>query len=122
MNINTSIVTIRLPGRDKTISTPAFLSRLIICLNRTYLRTQSVKLEDDVVSILFEDYDKVLEWINGLRTLKHSTMYNFIKDETSLMVSLPEFGSQRKLTATWIFHKSKAIYLNTVIYKLLREK
>jgi hypothetical protein len=119
--MNSRIINVRIPSQNKTVSTPAFLSRFVFCLNHHGLCTNSVELNDtnNFISIEFSDYNKFIKWINGLHNKANENTYNFIKEHSSVAVTLPEYGASQ-LIATWRFHKSKARQLDNIVFKLLR--
>lgn len=119
--MNSRIINVRIPSQNKTISTPAFLSRLVFCLNHHKLCTKSVTLENNTVSIVFESYPKFIKWIGGIHSRSNANAYNLIKNNTSISVTLPDYESDSKsLIATWTFPKAKAKALDATVFKLLR--
>ena len=117
--MNSRIINVRIPSQNKTVSTPAFLSRMVFCLNHHKLCTNSIKFDGDEVSIVFNDYAKFIKWIGNIKSHTNENTYNLIKNNTSIAVTLPPF-SESNLIATWKFDKSKAKAVDNTVFKLLR--
>lgn len=118
--MNPSVITIRIPGQNRSIETPSFLTRLMVSLNHHKLLTQSATVDDNNVSIVFADYEKFMKFIKNIREKSNADTYELIKDYTSITVTLPDQDSTQ-LIATWKFPKSKVNALDNAIFKLFRK-